>query len=203
MLLICLAAQVTATLQALGQFTVPALTPTVLNLCWLTGVWVIAPYWAPKHQAQAYVVAVDHPRGRGAPVGRATAGPVSLRLPLSIQLGGQPPAMLRIGRTITPMLFSLAVTQINTFTDSMIAWGLAAPPGGPRDSLAWRGRPLSAPARVAAAIYVGERLYQFPLGIVGWPWPLRSSPCSAGTPPAAAAAASAPTMGFGSGWCCV
>ena len=43
MLLICLAAQVTATLQALGQFTVPALTPTVLNVCWLTGVWAIAP----------------------------------------------------------------------------------------------------------------------------------------------------------------
>ncbi len=90
MLVICLAAQVTATLQALGQFTVPALTPTVLNVCWLTGVWVIAPFWAPNHQAQAYVVAVSHPRGRRAPVGRATAGLVSPGLPLPIPLGGQP-----------------------------------------------------------------------------------------------------------------
>ena len=76
--------------------------------------------------------------------------------------------MMQIGRTLTPMLFSLAVTQINTFTDSMIAWGLAAAPDGPQaDSLARRGSSLPAQQGAAAAISYGERMYQFPLGIVG------------------------------------
>ena len=132
MLLICLAAQMTATLQALGHFSTPALTPTLLNVCWLTGVWAIAPCFAPDGQAQAYVVAI------------------SILVAGVLQLGVQVPAlrragfrfdynwaaasagMARIGRTIAPMLFGLAVTQINTFTDSIIAWGLAALPGGPQ-----------------------------------------------------------------------
>jgi putative peptidoglycan lipid II flippase len=168
MLLICLAAQVTATLQALGQFTVPALTPTVLNLCWLTGVWLIAPRWAPDHQAQAYVVAVCI----------LVAGVLQLgvQLPALYRLGfrfqyhwtASRTAMRQIGRTLTPMLFSLAVTQINTFTDSLIAWGLAAAPDGPQ-RIAWLGGALHYPLRqgAAAAISYGERMYQFPLGIVG------------------------------------
>ena len=66
------------------------------------------------------------------------------------------------------MLFSLAITQINTFTDSLIAWGLAAAPGGPR-LIPWLGGAIRYPLRqgAAAAIYYGERLYQVPLGIVG------------------------------------
>ena len=83
---------------------------------------------------------------------------------------GRPAAtgMMRIGRTITPMLFGLAVTQINTFTDSLIAWGLAASPGGPARIPGLAG-PWRYPLRqgAAAAIYYGERMYQFPLGIVG------------------------------------
>ena len=76
--------------------------------------------------------------------------------------------MVQIGRTLTPMLFSLAVTQINTFTDSIIAWGLAAAPGGPQ-TIPWLGGAIRYPLHqgAAAAIYYGERMYQFPLGIVG------------------------------------
>ena len=179
MLLICLAAQVTATLQALGHFTVPALTPTVLNLCWLTGVWVIAPCWAPNRQAQAYVVAVCI----------LVAGVLQLgvQLPALYRLGfrfqydwaASRDGMVQIGRTLTPMLFSLAVTQINTFTDSLIAWGLAAAPGGPQtDSLAGRGSSLSAaskgrrrPSTTASACT------SFPWGSWAWPWPPRSFRC--------------------------
>ena len=168
MLVICLAAQVTATLQALGQFTVPALTPTVLNVCWLTGVWAIAPFWAPNHQAQAYVVAVSI----------LVAGVLQLgvQLPALYRLGfrfqyhwaASRTAMAQIGRTLTPMLFSLAVTQINTFTDSLIAWGLAAAPDGPQQ-IPWLGGAVRYPLHqgAAAAISYGERMYQFPLGIVG------------------------------------
>ena len=39
---------------------------------------------------------------------------------------------MQIGRNMAPMLVGLAVTQINTFNDSLIAWGLAAAPDGPQ-----------------------------------------------------------------------
>ena len=58
MVFICLAAQVAATLQALSHFSVPALAPAILNLCWLLAVWGIAPRFAPDKQAQAYAIAV-------------------------------------------------------------------------------------------------------------------------------------------------
>ena len=168
MLVICLAAQVTATLQALGQFTVPALTPTVLNLCWLTGVWVIAPFWAPNHQAQAYVVAVS--------ILIAGVLQLGVQLPVLYRLGfrfqyhwaASRTAMAQIGRTLTPMLFSLAVTQINTLyrqPDRLGAGRRARRPA--TDSLARRGSSLPAEQGAAAAISYGERMYQFPLGIVG------------------------------------
>jgi putative peptidoglycan lipid II flippase len=41
---ICLAAQLSATLQALGKFRLPALAATMLNLGWLAGAWWVAPY---------------------------------------------------------------------------------------------------------------------------------------------------------------
>ena len=79
MLLICLAAQMTATLQALGHFRTPALTPTLLNVCWLTAVWAIAPRFAPDGRAQAYVVAV------------------SILVAGVLQLGVQVPVLYRLG----------------------------------------------------------------------------------------------------------
>ena len=201
---ICLAAQVTATLQALGQFTVPALTPTVLNLCWLTGVWVIAPFWAPNHQVQAYVVAVS--------ILIAGVLQLGVQLPALYRLGfrfqyhwaASRTAMAQISRTLTPMLFSLAVTQINTFTDSLIAWGLAAAPDGPQQ-IPWLGGAVRYPLEqgAAAAISYGERMYQFPLGIVGHGrGRLDLSVVEPARRPRPSATAWGPTSRWGCGWCC-
>jgi putative peptidoglycan lipid II flippase len=65
------------------------------------------------------------------------------------------------------MVLGLAVTQINTFLDSLMAWGLTAPTAGV--PIAWLGGLVDYPFRhgAAAAIYFAERLYQFPLGILG------------------------------------
>ena len=75
--------------------------------------------------------------------------------------------LAQIGHNMAPMLVGLAVTQINTFNDSLIAWGLAAAADGPQ-TIAWLGGvryPMQQGA--VAAIYYGERMYEFPLGIVG------------------------------------
>ena len=69
---------------------------------------------------------------------------------------------------MAPMVAGLAITQVNTLMDNLIAWGLSSVPGGP-DRIAWLGNAVAYPMRqgASAAIYYGERLYQFPLGILG------------------------------------
>ncbi len=165
---ICLAAQVAATLQALGRFGLPALAPTLLNICWLVGAWFIAPHFAPNQVAQAYVLAVCV----------VVAGVLQLvvQLPLLFRLGFRfdfnwPAGRDSLGevvRAMGPMVLGLAVTQVNTLMDSLIAWGLSAAPDGPQ-RIAWLGDAVAYPMQqgASAAIYYGERLYQFPLGILG------------------------------------
>lgn len=164
-LTICLAAQVSATLHALGRFGLPSLVPTVLNVCWLVGLLTVAPHFESE-QAKAYVVAV------------------SILIAGFLQLGFQLPLLRRLGfrydynwerarsgvRKIAfamgPMTLGLMITQINTLLDSLIAWSLAGQAGQP---IAWLGGGVHYPMQqgAAAAIYYGERLYQFPLGVVG------------------------------------
>jgi putative peptidoglycan lipid II flippase len=66
-----------------------------------------------------------------------------------------------------PVTLGLSITQINTVLDRLIAWTLTAPIEG-----AW-GMPLPwglaypLEAGAVSALYFGERVYQFPLGVFG------------------------------------
>ncbi|MBN1909908.1 MAG: murein biosynthesis integral membrane protein MurJ [Pirellulales bacterium] len=167
-LFICVGAQVAATLHALSHFAVPALAPTILNICWLLGAWAICPWFAPDEEAQAYVLAVCVP----------VAGVLQLafQIPVLVKLGFRfdfhwqagRDALGRVLQAMGPMVLGLAVTQVNTFLDSLLAWGLAAAPDGPQ-RIAWLGDAVAYPMQQGAnaAVYLGERLYQFPLGILG------------------------------------
>ena len=167
-LFICLAAQVAATLHALSHFSTPALVPAVLNVCWLVGAWVVAPYFAPDREAQAYVLAVS--------ILVAGVMQLGVQLPVLRALGfrfdynwaASRAGIRRIVFAMGPLVLGLAITQINTLLDSLIAWGLAAPPGG-SERMPFAGGALSYPMEqgAVAAIYYGERLYQFPLGVLG------------------------------------
>lgn len=167
-LFICLAAQVAATLHALSHFAVPAFAPTLMNVCWLVGVWVICPYFSPDQVAQAYVIAVCV----------VVAGILQLLVQLPFLFGrgfrfdfnwatGRD-ALAEVIRSMGPMVIGLAVTQVNTLVDSLIAWGLAADPAGP-ERIAWLGDAVAYPMKqgAAAAVYYSDRLYQFPLGVLG------------------------------------
>ena len=66
LLLICLAAQVAATLQALGHFSTPALAPDAVERLLALIALLVAPPLAPDRLAQAYVMAVARARGRRA-----------------------------------------------------------------------------------------------------------------------------------------
>ena len=167
-LLICLAAQVAATLHALSHFSTPALVPAVLNVCWLAGAWVAAAHFTHDQEAQAYVLAVSvliagvFQLGVQLPVLRASGFRFDYNWAASR-------AQLReVVRAMGPMVLGLAITQINTLSDSLIAWGMAAVPGGP-ERIAWLGGVARYPMEqgAVAAIYYGARLYQFPLGVLG------------------------------------
>ena len=167
-LFVCLTALLATTLQALSHFTAPALAPVALNICWLLGVWVVAPRLAPDKEAQAYALAVCV----------VVAGVVQLIIqwpPLwrrgfrfDYNWERNRTAVRSIVMGLGPTLFGLAVTQLNTLADILIAWCLSATPDG-RPTVAWLGDAVGYPMSqgAAAAIYYGERLYQFPLGILG------------------------------------
>lgn len=168
MIFICLAAQVAATLHTLSHFAAPALAPIMLNICWLFGIWVICPYYSSDQVAQAYVIAVC--------VVVAGVFQLAVQLPFLFGRGFRfdfnwsagKDALAEVLRSMGPMVIGLAVTQVNTLMDSLIAWGLAADPEGP-ERIAWLGDAVAYPMQqgAAAAVYYGERLYQFPLGILG------------------------------------
>jgi putative peptidoglycan lipid II flippase len=65
-------------------------------------------------------------------------------------------------------MFGLAVVQINTLCDTLVAWLLARRPGGP-ESFEFLGWSIPYPMRegAAASIYFGDRVHQLPLGIFG------------------------------------
>jgi len=166
LMLICLAAQLSATLHALSHFTVPALTPTVLNLCWLAAAWLAC--FAPDQESQAYVLAVA--------IVVAGLLQVAVQVPMLRRRGFRfdynPAAsrepLRRIGRTMAPMLIGLSVTQINTFNDRLMAWVLARSADGP-ERIPWLGDAVRYPLKqgAVAGIYYAERIYEFPVGIMG------------------------------------
>ncbi|WP_373651943.1 murein biosynthesis integral membrane protein MurJ [Schlesneria sp. DSM 10557] len=165
-LLICLAAQLGAALNALGKFLWPALVPLVLNAVWLLSLWGIVPFWTDEI-TQVYVVAVCVLIG----------GVLQLIFPLSVltQCGfgfrsdwrlsmGQ---VGRIARSMLPVVIGVSITQLNAVLDSFVAWGFTQPAGSNElMPLPWA---LNYPLRegTATALYLGQRLYQFPLGVFG------------------------------------
>ncbi len=168
MVSICLAAQASAALQALYQFRWPAVSPVLLNVCWLAAVWAVAPHFAADKLAQAYVIA--------AAVLVSGVLQLAVQLPALVRLGfrfdydwpASRQAFWQVGRAMLPITLGMAVTQLNTLMDSLIAWGLSAE-GGTSQSIAWLGNAVNYPMQsgAVAAIYYGERFYQFPVGILG------------------------------------
>jgi putative peptidoglycan lipid II flippase len=164
--LICLAAQVSTVLHASQQFLWPALIPVVLNLAWLLSLWCVVPWWTdPVAQVTAMSVCV------------LIAGGLQLAFPLPAvwRLGYRPrsdwrSALPRVGeifRHVAPVVLGLSITHLNVLLDSAIAWGLSQPTSGP-NAIAWLGgTPYPLAAGATSALYLGQRMYQFPVGVFG------------------------------------
>ena len=165
-ILICLAAQLSAVLNALGRFLWPALVPVVLNVAWLAALWCLVPLW-PDATSQIYVTALVV----------VIAGGLQLMFPLPAlsrsgfgyrsDWRGALDRVWRIARDMLPVVIGLSITQLNAVLDSLIAWGFTQPAGG-GPLMPLPGSPAYPLTEgTATALYLGQRLYQFPLGVFG------------------------------------
>src|SRR6185436_13873369 len=76
------------------------------------------------------------------------------------------PAVRGIFQAMLPVIFGLSIEQINTLLDGLIAWGFSqSPDGQPMPLPGHPAYPLQSGA--VSALYFGERLFQFPLGVFG------------------------------------
>ena len=146
---ICIAALQAGALNTYSRFGLPALMPAVGNLIWIG--WLVGVHFAgPANQEQAVLWMA---------LGVLFTGFVQYagQLPAlgKLKLLGPPKLALReqgvrdIFKAMAPMLFALAVFQVNTFLDQVLAEVLVEGNGA-----------------VSSYSYA-SRLFQFPLGMVG------------------------------------
>lgn len=158
--LICLTAQMGAVLNALGRFAWPALLPVLFNVSSLAAIWVLQRFdltaEEQAHWLAGFVVLTGF-----------------------LQLAAPWPQLWRLGfrphgnwlamrdrirellKLMAPVVIGLSITQVNTFCDTLIALVMSRP----LDVVLPDWRPLE--FGTASALNLGQRLYQFPLGILG------------------------------------
>ena len=167
-LFICLVALAMAVLNSLDHFFTPAFAPVVLNICWITGLLVVAPAMGERPEQQVFGVAIA--------VIVAGVLQLAIQLPalrakgvrIGLRFDFRHPGLVRAVRLMLPVIFGLAVMQCNVLLDSVIAVGFSRPPDGPDAFWVWGwriGYPLESGAN--SVLYYGDRLMQFPLGVFG------------------------------------
>ncbi|MCK4751946.1 MAG: murein biosynthesis integral membrane protein MurJ [Planctomycetes bacterium] len=155
MIFVCLVAILAGTLNVHRHFAMPAAAPIVLNIfiiasLLLTG-WV---FKIPAEQQVFYVAVAVIIAGLtqiAIQVPPLKANGVSIRPAWDIRCEAFKKILLLMG----PMILGLTVTQINTLADDVIAFCF----------MSESGRPLSYGA--VPYLYYAQRLYQFPLGVLG------------------------------------
>lgn len=167
LILICVASQIGAVLNSLGRFGWPATVPVILNLVWLVGAWWLTPWFAsPESQARMLGLCILI----SGVLQLAVQWPALRATGFRFQWDWQPvrPQLREVIWTMLPVVLGLSITQINTFSDSLIAWGFSQPVGDPNAVMPLPGRPAyPLAAGAVSTLYYGERMYQFPLGVFG------------------------------------
>ncbi|MDR2705810.1 MAG: murein biosynthesis integral membrane protein MurJ [Planctomycetaceae bacterium] len=166
LILICMAAITSATLQTLGHFSLPAAIPSILNMIWLLGILLIAPRLTNDPASQCYLLTVCI----------LIAGIIQffIHIPFLKSYGYSPNfdfsrvsvEIVQIFHGFFPQLFGLMSIQLNILMASGIAWLFT---GSPEETIRWLGRVVTFPMHSGAvsAIYYSERLYEFPQGLIG------------------------------------
>ncbi|MDA0586769.1 MAG: murein biosynthesis integral membrane protein MurJ [Planctomycetota bacterium] len=163
LLLVCVLAQSCAIMHGLGNFKLPAMFPVLLNALWISAAIVV---WNSVDDlvSQIYLISVSVV-GIGV-LQLALSFPTLKRLGFEFQSSWRDnrDRVREIRRVMLPVVLGLSITQLNTLLDSLIAWLLTAP-ADPTQSGWLSSYPLT--EGTASALYLGQRLFQFPLGVFG------------------------------------
>jgi len=169
MLSICVVALFSSILNCLGSFVAPALTPIVLNLVMIIGIVWVGPMVGggdPEKQifGVAFCVLVAGLLQFGLLI------PVMRRRGVAFgwSLDTRNPHVKAIARKMIPIMFGQGVLLLGTFFDAQICALLTYVGDGPAE-FSLMGFTLNYPLKEGAlsAISVAQRLYQFPLGVLG------------------------------------
>ncbi len=145
---ICLVALAMGALNAAGHFLMPALSPVILNLIWIAVLYLLLPLLS-SDAVQARALAVAIVVAGGVQLLAQLPGLRSRGLLVRPRLAFNHPDIARIRRRMAPIVFGLAVFQVNDLIDKGVAWLLVDDAGA------------------VTALYYGNRLLQFPLALVG------------------------------------
>jgi len=159
LLCICLAAQLSAVLHSLRQFFWPAVLPVCLNLVWLLGI-AVAALLNTSPEARIKAVAVSVVVGGICQLSIAVWAAARAGYPIRRNFG---PAWARVREVVSamlPIVLGFAISQLNVLVDSLVAWAAANTQLGAL-------LPVRIEPGTATALFFGQRMYQFPLGIFG------------------------------------
>ena len=167
--LVCLVALIGGMLQVHGRFGSTAAGPIVLNLAMigaLAACGLTMTDGRPAHDAVFMLAGAIVLAGFVQLLWQLIAIQRSERL--GFDFSGIGPAARRVATVMLPMLFGLAVFQINTALDTLIAFVLCAKEGGV-ETATWFGVTFDLPIKAGAvgALNFAQRMYQFPLGVFG------------------------------------
>ena len=155
MIFICIVAIMAGILNVHRHFATPAASPIVLNICIIGG--LLFTGWVLKIEPERQVLFV------AAAVLVAGLAQIAIQIP-SLRASGvsirpawniHSKAFKRIIILMGPMILGLTATQLNTLADDIIALCF----------MNEQGYPLSYGA--PSYLYYAQRLYQFPLGVLG------------------------------------
>ncbi len=168
MILICVVAILAGILQTHRHFAAPAMAPLVLNIFIIGSLCFSGWVLSVRPERQVFVVAV-------AVIAAGLAQLAMQLVPLharGIQLRPawqvQSEAFRKIIILMGPMILGMTVTQINTLADDFIAlWFSGSAEKG--EYFLLFGRQIRYPfwAGTVSHLYYSQRLYQFPLGVLG------------------------------------
>lgn len=167
MIMICSVATIAGILQAHRHFMAPALAPVVLNVV-VIGSFLISGWclgFPPERQLGFAAVGVLVAGGLQLLLQVPALRAHGIRVRPSCQFNSV--EFRRVMLLMGPMVLGLTVTQINTLADDVIAKALSGPAGEIVLKVSGWSIPFPVGDGAVSSLFYSQRLYQFPLGVLG------------------------------------
>ncbi|MFW6154341.1 MAG: murein biosynthesis integral membrane protein MurJ [Planctomycetota bacterium] len=164
MITICLVALGSAALNCVGHFAYPAAAPIILNVVTIT-LALVAHAAFDDRAGQLTALAWSMPLTGAAQLAGLVWVLRAHNLPYLPRLRPLQPGVKRILLAMGPMMIPLGILQVNALLDKFIALGFSGAVG---DGITVFGRTFDKPLEAGAVTWMnyGERLYQFPMGVL-------------------------------------